>query len=564
MAFFYWAVSAGRFGMPAPFGAVYRKETTMTVKILVLALYFITVLIIGLLARARWHSTPETYFLADRKLGTLVLLGTMVSTNFSAFTVFGTSGAGYRDGYAFFPIMGFGTGFMALTFWILGRRIWRVGRDKGVLTPPELVGAQYGSRGLSGLFALVMIVFTIPYLALQPMAAGYVLEELVGLPYVYGCVLVTAIICLYTLRGGMRAVAWTDLFQGTVMFILLFISLILVANHNGGIIAANAKALANWPELFSRPGGAGKYTFGIWFSYMALWFFCDPMFPQLFQRFFTAKGERNLSRIMILYPLVCTVVFFMPICVGVLGRLSFPDLAGKAADRILPMVMTQISGDAMAALVMAAGLAALMSTMDSQLLTLSSIFSRDIAAPLRGKQAKSSAGGRIFVVFLSLAGLALAIRPPDTILQIATQTFTGLAVLFPTVLFGLYFRRRFASAAISSILVGEVLVVLFYLKWLPSGPFLPVIWVMLATFGVYLEIHWGLARRERQTALVMPKVLTDPYFYILSAIFLMAMDFWAWESAGPTVSGFPLWMGYFILLSGIQTAVMRRWVRRSV
>ena len=55
------------------------------------------VLVIGFIARTRWKSTPETYFLADRKLGTLVLLGTMVATNFSAFTVFGTSGAGYRD-----------------------------------------------------------------------------------------------------------------------------------------------------------------------------------------------------------------------------------------------------------------------------------------------------------------------------------------------------------------------------------------------------------------------------------------------------------------------------------
>jgi SSS family solute:Na+ symporter len=48
---------------------------------------------------------------------------------------------------------------------------------------------------------------------------------------------------------------------------------------------------------------------------------------------------------MIFYPLVCTTVFFMPIAIGVLGRLSFPDLAGKQADRILPMVMTSISGD---------------------------------------------------------------------------------------------------------------------------------------------------------------------------------------------------------------------------
>jgi len=176
-------------------------------KITVLVVYFLIVLCIGLIARTRWKSSPETYFLANRKLGTVVLLGTMAATNFSAFTVFGTSGAGYRDGYAFFPIMAFGTGFMALTFWILGRKIWQVGQDQGIVTPPELVRKLYQSPFLSVLFALIMIIFTIPYLALQPMAAGYALEELVGLPYLYGCVLVTAIILLYTLRGGLRAVA---------------------------------------------------------------------------------------------------------------------------------------------------------------------------------------------------------------------------------------------------------------------------------------------------------------------------------------------------------------------
>ena len=99
----------------------------MLIKVSVLIAYFLIVLIIGFVARTRWVSSPETYFLADRKLGTFILLGTMVATNFSAFTVFGTSGAGYRDAYAFFPIMGFGTGFMALTFWILERKIWQAG-----------------------------------------------------------------------------------------------------------------------------------------------------------------------------------------------------------------------------------------------------------------------------------------------------------------------------------------------------------------------------------------------------------------------------------------------------
>jgi Na+/proline symporter len=79
-------------------------------------------------------------------------------------------------------------------------------RDPGIVTPPELVRSIYGSRLLGALFAAVMIVFTIPYLALQPMAGGYALEALVGLPYFYGCTLVTGIIVVYTLRGGIRAV----------------------------------------------------------------------------------------------------------------------------------------------------------------------------------------------------------------------------------------------------------------------------------------------------------------------------------------------------------------------
>jgi SSS family solute:Na+ symporter len=532
------------------------RSHPMFVKIAVLIVYFMIVLAIGFLARTRWKSTPETYFLADRKLSTFTLLGTMVATNFSAFTVFGTSGAGYRDGYAFFPIMGFGTGFMALTFWFLGRKIWEVGRERGLVTPPELIYQLYGSPWLSLIFAVVMIFFTIPYLALQPMAAGYALKELVGLPHVYGCIVVTGIILLYTLRGGLRAVAWTDLFQGSVMFILLLVSLVMLARHHGGFVAANQKVLSSFPELFSRPGGLGKYSAGIWFSFMMLWFFCDPMFPQLFQRFFTARSKTAISQTMFFYPLVCTAVFFLPISVGVLGRLSFPDLAGKQADKILPMVLAQFSGDFMAALVIAAGLAALMSTMDSQLLTLSSIFTRDILPLIRKRKNETSLPGRLFVIFLSIAGLALAYRPPATILQIATQTFTGLAVLFPTVIFGLYLRRVYASAAILSILTGESLLVLFYLKRIPSGDFLPVVWIMIFTFAIYIAVHNIWLWKEHDWGLQWPKWLSSPYPYVMMGLFILGLDFWAWGRIGPLLMGVPWWLGYFVALSGLQMLAM--------
>ena len=370
----------------------------MLTKVSVLAAYFLVVIVLGLLARGRLKDGPADYFLAGRGLGSFVLLGTMAATNFSAFTVFGASGAGYRDGLSFFPIMAFGTGFMALTFWLLGRKVWQWGRTHSLVTPAELVEQVYGHKWLAGLFALVMVVFTVPYLALQPLAGAKVLGQLFGLPPWAGASLITAIILIYTLRGGLKAVAWTDVFQGLLMFGLMAAALIMVTMHYGGWSPAFDLARQAEPSLFSRPGPRGVYAPAVWFSFLTLWFFCDPMFPQLFQRFYSAKRERSLARTMALYPLVCTLVFTLPVAMGVLGHLAFPGLSGRAADNIVPLLMTHLAGDFMGTLVLAAGLAALMSTMDSQLLTLSSIFTRDLVPLLGGRKSESALVGRVFVL----------------------------------------------------------------------------------------------------------------------------------------------------------------------
>ncbi len=533
----------------------------METKLLVLGGYAFAVLAIGWLARTRRGATPVSYFLADRRLGGLVLLATMAATNFSAFTVFGVSGAGYRDGWSFFPIMGFGTGFMALSYWVIGRRAWSVGRKKELITPGELVEHLYASPALSVLFSLTMIVFTLPYIALQPLAAGYALEELLGIPAFTGAGIVTGLVVLYTLRGGLRAVAWTDLFQGVLFFGLLVAAVFVAASPHGGFAAASREVLARRPELFARPGAQGFYLPGIWFSYLALWFFCDPMFPQLFQRFFAARDERAIGRMMVVYPLLCTVLFAAPVAVGVLGHLSFPDLSGKQADRILPLVLSAAAGDLFAALVVAAGLAALMSTMDSQLLTLSSLFTRDLLPRILPGKTGGALPGRLFVAGLALAGWALSLKPPATILEIATASFTGLAVLFPTVLFGLYARRPSAGAAAASILSGEAALLAFQTRWVDPGPVLPVVWVMALAFAAYGGV-WGMRGLcRRQAAWAIPPWLRTPWVPVQAAIFALANDFWAWGEAGSLVGGIPAWAVYFAGLSILQTAAMGAMVR---
>ncbi len=530
----------------------------------VLVTYFVIVIVMGFIARGRLKESPDGYFLAGRGLGTFVLIGTMAATNFSAFTVFGASGAGYRDGLAFFPIMAFGTGFMALTFWIIGRKVWALGKEHGLITPSELIGKLYNNRWLSGLFALVLVIFTIPYLALQPMAGGYVLDGLFGFGQTWGAAIVTAVILVYTLRGGMKAVAWTDVFQGILMVVLMIVALVMVVNYNGGLASASSQVIAEWPELFSRPGGTAKYTPAIWFSFMFLWFLCDPMFPQLFQRFYSAGNEHALARTMLWYPAICTVVFILPVALGVLGHLSFPGLEGKEADSIVPMLVTSIGGDFMGTLILAAGLAALMSTMDSQLLTLSSIFTRDILPFFRRSDTSngSLSIGRIFVAGLAICGFLIAMNPPDTILDFAVkQAFTGLAVLFPTVLFGLYLKNPKPAAAICSILVGEALVVAYELpdlaQYLHTFGFLPVLTVIAASVITYAALQLAVGQVELPP--IQPRQVGFAAGF--GIIFVLAMDFWRWGEVGQVVLGLPVWAWYFVMLSVLQTILMLFWLR---
>lgn len=528
-------------------------------KALPLAAYFTLVLILGFLARRKLGRGPGEYFLAGRGLSPLVLVGTMAATNFSAFTVFGASGAGYRDGLAFLPIMAFGTGFMALTFWLVGRRVWELGRQHGLVTPAELVQLRYGSRPVGVLFALAMVIFTVPYLALQPLAAGKVLGQLFGWPPWAGAALITGIILLYTLRGGLRAVAWTDVLQGVLMLGLMILALILVAQRFGGWTTAMGLVLEQHPELMSRPGAGGRYSPATWLGFLLLWFCCDPMFPQLFQRFYAARSERALAVTTLAYPLLCTLVFALPISLGLLGRLELAGLTGAAADDIVPLLMTRVVGDLMGTLILAAGLAALMSTMDSQLLTLGSIFSRDLYPLIsRGRQGGSTAG-RLFVVLLALSGLLVAVGSDATILSLGLTAFTGLAALFPTVLLGLYLKRPRGAAAITSILAGEAVALAYHLKWIITPGLLPALPVILVSF-----LSYGLVQALLDgVSLPRPKARSLAFGAGFLLIFLAAQDYWRWGRIGSIWAGWPGWVWYFMVLSLLQTILAYWWMRPS-
>jgi SSS family solute:Na+ symporter len=550
----------------------------MATRIAVVIGYFLLLLGIGWAARRRARRGLEDYFVASRTTPALILFLTMAATNFSAFTVFGFAGAGWEAGYAYYPIMAFGTGFMALTFLLIGLPAWRLGKEHGLVTPPELVYHLTGSSSLRLLFFVVMTVFTLPYLAMQPMAAGYALETLLGIPYFAGAALITAVMLLYTFLGGFRGVSWTDALQGGMMISLLVVAVALIASRFGGLTAANEAVASQIPELFSRPGLGGLYTPGIWFGYMLLWFLADPMFPQLFQRFYAARGTKALSTTVALYPLLTGFLFLLPVTIGVLGRLTFPALPdGAAADQILPLMLHEHTSGVVEALVLTAALAALMSTLDSQLLTLSSMFTHDVYGPVRDRLARSSGRasgpvptwvGKGFVVALALIGLGIAYRPPASFRILATQTFTGLAVLFPVVIGALYWRRMTSIGAILSILVGEGLVVSYYLKLVPRFGTLPVVPILIAVTAVLILVslltHSATWRRPCRQCVPLSTRAKIGWTAGFCALFALGHDVWNWGSGRLWLLGFPWWVWAFAGLCVLTAAAFWLFARGVV
>lgn len=450
---------------------------------LIIGAYLLCTLAIGIIGYRREKNTPEDYFLADRKMGSIVLFFTLIATNFSAFTFLGFSGAGYRIGISYYPMMGFGTALVGITFYFIGYKVWLLGKEKGLITPSELIDNRLSSQPLKLLFLAVMVIFTLPYLTLQPIGGGYILENLTNgqIPYFWGAAFLTFIIVLYVFMGGMKSVALTDVLQGVLMLVLMLVAVVAIAQSLGGFYEANRTVYELKPEMFSRSGINNFFTPHKWFSYMLLWSLSVPMFPQMFMRFYTPKTANSLKVSASLYPVITAIIFICPVLIGMWGHINFPDLVGKEADKIFPMMLGEYTSVGIASLVMVGALAAFMSTLDSQLLALSSMITRDIYTVYIRPQAslaEQTFVGKILIVILAIIGLILAANQPATISAIATQAFTGLAVLFPTVIAALYGRNISPISCIISIVFGEIAVIGFQVGMIPESfafGFLPVV-----------------------------------------------------------------------------------------
>mgnify|MGYP006102355767 FL=1 len=421
--------------------------------------YLLILISVGYLTHRHNHSADlDNFYLAGRNLGGFVLLLTLYATQYSGNTLLGYPGEAFQLGFAWVMSVGFMMAIIVV-YLLFAPQLQRIAKQKHFITPGDWITYRFNSPSLT-LIANVLLVAAISnYLLAQLMAMGHVTEGLSGgtIPYWAGVLLLTFVVIIYETVGGMRAVAWTDCVQGLMLLVGLIGLLIAVGPTPDHLANLTNEIARTSPEKVVVPSWEISRN---WFSTIILIGFSGAVYPHAIQRIYAARSARSLKRafsVMVFLPLVTTGVMFL---VGILAIGELSD--GGDPDQVMPMLLTMWAGQStllfgLSVLVITAIVAAVMSTADSVLLSLSSILAKDIIGTtlLRGaSQERLTRTGKIlsWIIVSILVGIALS--PRVTLWGLTEIKMEILAQVAPLFVLGVTWSRLTTSAAFVGMLAG--------------------------------------------------------------------------------------------------------------
>lgn len=451
----------------------------------VLAIYVAAVILVGVLASRRSGRSADEYFLAGRGLGTSVLFMALFGTNCTAFVLVGIPALAYRDGIGTFglnaPIVALG---IPLSFWAIGVPARRLALELGALTPAELYAKRLGSRAVGVTMFAIFTLYTVPYMVTAVDGAAGTLAAVtdgaVSAPI--GAALVLLVALAYTAMGGMRATAWTNVLQGAVFLGFMALAFFAMASSLGGWTASLERVREVAPQHLSA-GKGGLFEPRAFASWSLAISATVIAFPHMLVRLFTARDEETLRRISRLYPLALAALWIPAVMIGVWAAAEFPGLEGRARDGVFASMVVRHLPPAGAALGFLAVLAAVMSTLDAQLLTLGSMLTRDVLSPRSPK--RQVLMGRTFGGVVAVLVYLLWLVSDETIFGLASVAFSGYVTLAPLLFLGVRWKRLTAAGALASMVAGS----LVYFIAL-GNPFAPGA-ALTPSWGGFLPVVWG-------------------------------------------------------------------------
>ena len=451
----------------------------MEIKLIILFLYFLILFFIGWQSSKRIKDIKD-YYVGGKKLGFWVVAFSTRATGESAWLLLGLTGLGAMVGVsAFWVVLGEVLGVFGAWFFMAKKFKKLTDKYKSITITDYLV-RRLGSKTnhLRYLSSIFLTFFIIIYVSAQIDATGSAFEAFMNWDYFFGAITGYIIVLAYVVFGGFLAVAWSDLIQGSLMFMaLIILPLIGYATFDGnfmmmeGLENIDKGLISIWGE-----GGFNLINLSIIIGYVCIGLaFLGS--PQIFVRFMSIKNESEINKgrwVAIIFTLItdsCAVL------IGMMARYFFTEngldveqTLGNNGQNSLIIMVESLLPLLFIGFYMAVVLAAIMSTVDSLLVLASSAFARDIYQNIYNPKIdikKLTHISKITTFIMASVALIVAIAvanltPERTIFWFVLVGFHGIAASFcPTIILSLFWRGLSEKGAIASMIIGFLGVLIF-------------------------------------------------------------------------------------------------------
>ncbi|MBT3144567.1 sodium/proline symporter PutP [Neptunomonas phycophila] len=441
--------------------------------------YLGLMLAIGVYAYRRTANSSD-YFLGGRTLGPWPAALSAGASDMSGWLLLGLPGYAFSSGL---ESLWLGGGLLLGTWlnWLLVAKRLRtysfVAED--AITLPEFFAKRFQDKSnlLQVISAFFILLFFLFYTSSGLVAGGKLFETVFGLDYTLALVIGTLCVVSYTLFGGFLAVSWTDLVQGLLMAAALVAVPVIAMQSEGGFDALFAAVEAKNPELLTIWNDAsGEPLTWIAIVSLAAWGLGYFGQPHILARFAAIRSNADVPTARRIAVTWSAIAMAGAILVGFTGMIYVDtNLAGTLGDgeKIFMVLVNAMFHPVVAGILLAAILAAIMSTADSQLLVSSSALAEDFYKQVFNKDATQKQVvlvGRVAVIGLSIIALLLALNPDSSVLGLVSYAWAGFGAAFgPTLVLSLYWSAMNRKGALAGVIVGGLTVVVW--KQLSGGLF---------------------------------------------------------------------------------------------
>jgi sodium/proline symporter len=440
-------------------------------------IYLIFMLSIGIIFYRRTKNLSD-YILGGRGLNSWVTAMSAQASDMSGWLLMGLPGYAYIAGLeSLWIAIGLGVGTY-LNWKFIAKRLRKYTEHAGnSLTIPDYFENRFkdNSKTLRFVSAFFILTFFLIYTSSGFVASAKLFSTVFGLSYKNGLFIGAFIIISYTFLGGFMAVSWTDFFQGMIMFIAIIVIPMAGLNLLGGLESVYFSIKNINPELlnmFTKTDG----TFLSIISIVSLLAWGLGYFgqPHILARFMAIRSPEKIKQARHIAMIWVVISLFSAVFIGIMGRAYLQTSLKQAeAETIFIILVNSFIIPVAGGILLAAILAAIMSTADSQLLVTSSAITKDFYKVLFRKKAGPKEliwVSRAAVIVVAIIAYIIALNPKSSVLGLVAYAWAGFGAAFgPLVLISLFWKRMTRISAIGGISVGGIVVIIW--KQLDGGIF---------------------------------------------------------------------------------------------